>query len=63
MVHARCYDLSLYFLPVAFLVGKDVGDAVLAVADAEEFCHSRLSDVESYHDGLLLQQSEAHGKV
>ena len=63
VVHARCYDLSLYFLPVAFLIGKDVGDAVLAVADAEELSHSRLSDIESNHDGLLLQQSEAHGKV
>ena len=31
---------------------------MLAVADAEEFCHSRFLIFESYHNGLLLQQSE-----
>ena len=62
-VDARRENLLLDILPSVVLVNHQVGDTCMMVVDFEQLCQTRLTDVQTYYDDLLAQQSQRDGYV
>ena len=62
-VDARRENLLLDILPSVVLVNHQVGDTSMMVVDFEQLCQTRLTDIQTYYDDLLAQQSQRDGYV
>ena len=62
-MNAGWQDLRAHILHRGMIVGEDRRDTMHLVVDVELLGQSRLTDIQTYQDDLLVQEGEAHREV